>query len=92
MYIAHNKTYTMGGQIVGIYDDYQKAKAELKKYCKFGEKSTDWGHFIRYFEPNEPFFNLFFLPRTNSDGTPCKLEKREVVMGVPMVDGHVAIG
>jgi len=83
----------MGGQIVGIYDDYQKAKADLKKYCRFEEGSTDWGHFIRYFEPNKPFFNLFFLPRTNSDGTPSsEPKKREVVLGVPIVDGHVAIG
>lgn len=93
MYIAHNKTYTQGGQIIGIYDDYEKAKADLKKYCKFEENSTDWGHFIRVFEPNKPFFNIFFLPETNPDGTPNhnKPKKKEVLFGVPIADGHVAL-
>ena len=94
MYLAHNQTYTNGGHILGIYNDYKQAKADLKKYCRFEENSTDWGHFIRWLEPDKPFFNIFFLPETNKDGTPNydRPKRREVVLGVPVVDGHVAIG
>lgn len=94
MYLAHNKTYTNGGHILGIYNDYKRAKADLKKHFGFGENTTDWGHFIRWLEPDKPFFSVFLLPETNKDGTPNydRPKRREVVLGVQIVDGHVTTG
>ena len=93
MYIAHNKTAMGGGHIIGVFDDYNKAKECLKKYCRMGENTTDWGHFIRYFDLNEPFFNVWFLPQTNKDGTPNynKPKRREIILGVPVVDNQVVL-
>ena len=72
MYVAHNVTASQGGEILGIYDDYTKAKNDLKKYMGWQEDTTDWGHFIRYFDVNIPFGSVWSLPRTDKDGKPCQ--------------------
>ena len=69
MYIAHNITMAQGGNIVGIYDNYTKAKNDLKAIMHWGENTTDWGHFIRWCDLNTPFFVLN-LPRTDKKGKP----------------------
>ncbi len=76
MYVAHNITMSQGGEILGIYDDYTKAKNDLKRFMGWGEDTTDWGHFIRYLEVNKPFGSVWSLPRTNKDGKPVMAVKK----------------
>ncbi len=74
MFIAHNITAAQGGTILGVYDDYTKAKNDLKKYMGWGEQTTDWGHFIRICEVNKPFGDCLCLPRTDKDGNKEKTQ------------------
>ncbi len=68
MYIAHNKTASSGGTVVGVFNDYTKAKDALKELMGWHEQTTDWGHFIRSCEMNQLFGNVLNLPRTDREG------------------------
>jgi hypothetical protein len=91
MYLIHNITHQGGGHVLGVFTDYNKAKKALKKTYKWEEKTVDWGHFIRWLEPDRLFFNIWFLPETNPDGSPNldKPKKRGYILGVPVVDEKV---
>lgn len=83
MYLAHNITMSQGGQIIGLFDNYESTKKLLQDTCHFGANTTDWGHFIRWYEPGQVMEGgVLGLPRVDKDG---KSEERS------KVDGHVAL-
>ncbi len=75
MYVAHNITASQGGQVIGVYDDYTKAKDDLKTMMGWHEETTDWGHFIRIGELNQAFGNVLRLPQTDKDGKPYETKR-----------------
>lgn len=87
-YLAHNITASSGGRVLGVFSTYQKAKDHLKELCRFGEHTTDWGHFIRILEVNKPFVGPLSLPKTDKVGNPVPV-KVEHILGVQMVDNQV---
>ena len=88
LYLVHNITASSGGRVLGIFSTYPKAKDHLKEMCRFGENTTDWGHFIRILEVDKPFVGPLSLPKTDKEGKPVPV-KVDYICGVQMVDNQV---
>jgi len=53
IFIAHNITASQGGHLLGIFNDYKKAKQVLLELMNWQDGTVDWSHFIRVGEINQ---------------------------------------
>lgn len=67
IYIAHTITASQGGDVIGVYPDYQAAKADLQFRTGMRDGDTDWSHFIRVGELGKSFNNVLELPKSKED-------------------------
>lgn len=67
IFIAHTITASQGGDVIGVYPNYQAAKADLALRTGMRDGDTDWSHFIRVGELGVAFNNVLDLPRSKEE-------------------------
>ena len=67
IFLAHTITGSQGGDVIGVYPNYQMAKADLAFRTGMRDGDTDWGHFIRVGELGKGFTNVLELPKSEEE-------------------------
>jgi hypothetical protein len=69
IYVAHTfGRRSLAQGVIGVYPDYELAKADLQFRFGWRDEDTDWGHFIRVGELGKGFDDVLALPKSE-EGT-----------------------